>query len=89
MMPVSIKRAALSLFFSVLLFPTPFATAQGCSACRDDTAGSAPQVRQSLRKAIPILGVPAAILFLGVLLLAAKARPGNPAAEKDKPDSLL
>jgi hypothetical protein len=55
----------------------PVAHAQGCSACRDDTAGSALPMRRSLRKAIPILGIPAAILFAGILVVAVKTRPGN------------
>ncbi len=38
--------------------------------CRDTTAGSAPQVRAGLRKAIPVLAVPAILLFGGVLAAA-------------------
>jgi len=52
-----------------LLFPAP-APAQGCSMCRDTAAGSTPRMRQGLRKAIPILGVPAGALFLTMLTVA-------------------
>ncbi|MBV8629588.1 MAG: hypothetical protein JOZ83_01605 [Silvibacterium sp.] len=56
-----------------LALPLPV-HAQGCSLCRDTTAGSAPHVRQSLRRAILILGLPAAGIFLGILVLARKIR---------------
>jgi hypothetical protein len=49
--------------------------AQGCSLCRDTTAGSAPHVRQSLRRAILILGLPAGGIFLGILVVARKSKP--------------
>jgi len=52
-----------------LLLPAG-ATAQGCSMCRDTAAGSAPRMRQGLRKAIPILGFPAGALFLTMLTVA-------------------
>jgi hypothetical protein len=51
---------------STMIFPA-LASAQGCSMCRDTAAGSAPRMRQSLRRAIPILGVPAGVLFLAML----------------------
>jgi hypothetical protein len=38
--------------------------------CRDTTAGSAPQVRAALRKAIPVLAVPAIALFIGFFVVA-------------------
>ena len=49
--------------------------AQGCSLCKDSTAGSAPRVRQSLRRAILILGLPAGGIFIGILVLARKIKP--------------
>jgi hypothetical protein len=49
--------------------------AQGCSICRDTTAGSAPRVRQSLRRAILILGLPAGTIFAGILVVAKKIKP--------------
>jgi hypothetical protein len=61
--------ALLMPLAAVLAFPA-FASAQGCSMCRDTAAGSAPQVRQSLRRAIPVLGVPAAMVFLAMLAVA-------------------
>jgi hypothetical protein len=38
--------------------------------CRDTTAGSAPQVRAGLRRAIPVLAIPAILLFGGFLVAA-------------------
>lgn len=54
-----------------------------CAACRDATAGSAPQARAGLRRAIPILGVPAFFIFSGILLFAFKH---GPSAENPAPD---
>jgi hypothetical protein len=68
------KRQTGMLMLSLVLFPAFAAHAQGCSVCRDTTAGSAPQMRQGLRRAIPILGIPAAALFVGILVLAGKTR---------------
>jgi hypothetical protein len=68
------KRQTGLLMLALVLFPAFVARAQGCSVCRDTTAGSAPQMRQGLRRAIPILGIPAAALFVGILVLAGKTR---------------
>lgn len=58
-------------FMTVLLLsPTIVAHAQGCSMCRDTTAGSAPQIRAVLRRAIPILAVPALGLFIAFFVVA-------------------
>jgi hypothetical protein len=54
----------------VLLSPALVAHAQGCSMCRDTTAGSAPQVRAGLRRAIPVLAVPAIGLFIAFFVVA-------------------
>jgi hypothetical protein len=51
------------------------AHAQGCSMCRDTTAGSAPKVREGLRRAILILAIPAGGIFIGILLLARRVEP--------------
>jgi hypothetical protein len=61
------------LSLALLFLPAGLARGQGCSACRDNTAGSAPQMRQALRKAIPILGIPACILFAGIMVLAVRS----------------
>ncbi|MGI8771371.1 MAG: hypothetical protein ACR2JE_08030, partial [Acidobacteriaceae bacterium] len=67
----------LALFFVLLALATciPRTLAQGCSACRDTTAGSAPQVRAGLRRAIPVLAVPALGIFIGTLVLARRSGP--------------
>jgi hypothetical protein len=57
----------------LLLAASTVAYAQGCSMCRDTTAGSAPQVRAALRLAIPVLAVPAIALFVGFLVVARRS----------------
>ena len=66
----------LALLIFALAAPSA-ATAQGCSLCRDATAGSAPQARKALRRAIPLLGLPAIGIFAGGLVLARKVKPGQ------------
>ena len=63
------------LTFSLTLALTVPIHAQGCSLCRDTTAGSAPHQRQALRRAILIMGIPAGSIFLGILVVARKIKP--------------
>lgn len=49
--------------------------AQGCSVCRDTSAGSAPKEREGLRRGILVLGLPAGAAFLGILAVAWKTKP--------------
>jgi hypothetical protein len=73
-------RKPLLLLALLLAFSLPMpALGQGCSACRDATAGSAPQTRRAFRRAIPLLGIPALGIFAGALLLAKKIQPGKQA----------
>ena len=58
------------------------ATSFACSACRDDTAGSAPQTREGLRKGVLVLGIPAAAVFVGILALAWKMKPREEAGSQ-------
>lgn len=51
------------------------ATSFACPACRDVTAGSAPQMRAGIRKGIVVLGIPAGAVFLGILGLALRMKP--------------
>jgi hypothetical protein len=53
------------------------AHAQGCTLCRDATAGSTPQARKALRLAIPLLGIPAIGIFAGALVLAKRIKPSG------------
>ena len=57
-------------FMTLLLAGALVARAQGCSMCRDTTAGSAPQIRAGLRRAIPVLAIPAIALFVGFFVVA-------------------
>ena len=65
-----IRLLRICLMTMVLLSPALVARAQGCSMCRDTTAGSAPQVRAGLRRAIPVLAIPAIALFIGFFVVA-------------------
>jgi hypothetical protein len=70
-----LKICLLRIFLmAVLLSPALAAHAQGCSMCRDTTAGSAPQIRAGLRRAIPILAVPAIALFVGFFVVARRTK---------------
>jgi hypothetical protein len=60
-------------FLTVLLSSALAAHAQGCSMCRDTTAGSAPQIRAALRRAIPVLAIPAIALFVGFFVVARRS----------------
>ncbi len=69
---------ACALVVSAFFLPAT-AGAQGCSLCRDATAGSTPQARKAFRLAIPLLGIPAIVVFAGGLILAKKIQPGSSA----------
>ncbi len=66
----------LALPLTACVIPSK-ARAQGCSQCRDTTAGSAPQARKSMRIAIPLLGFPAIGIFAGAVVLAKRIKPGS------------
>jgi hypothetical protein len=68
---ISLLAAALGLLLG-LPIPTH---AQGCSVCRDSTAGSAPKAREGLRRGILVLGIPACAVFAGILAVALKTKP--------------
>jgi hypothetical protein len=82
-MKKTIRRAWPSLACGALLllalglFAGTAAHAQSCSLCRDATAGSAPHARESLRRGILVLGLPAGAIFLGILFAARHYR-GEP-----------
>jgi hypothetical protein len=63
------------LLACALASPVFASRVQGCSACRDNVAGSAPRVQQGFRKAIPVLAIPAVAIFAGILLLGWRSRP--------------
>jgi hypothetical protein len=75
----SITRLFLiRLCLVTLLFVYALAAhAQGCTMCRDTTAGSAPQIRAGLRRAIPVLAIPAIALFVGFFGLARRSDVWN------------
>ena len=77
------KRALSAAALTLLLTLALPSHAQGCSLCKDTTAGSPPRVRESLRRAILILGLPAGGIFLGILVLARKIKP----REDPEPDA--
>ncbi len=73
-MPRLLKIQWLGICLTALLFLLPLAAhAQGCSMCRDTTAGSAPEIRAGLRKAIPVLAIPAIGLFIAFFVIARRS----------------
>jgi hypothetical protein len=54
--------------------------------CRDTTAGSSPQIRAALRKAIPILAIPAIGLFLAFFVIARRIDEQNRITEARRLD---
>jgi len=82
-MKANVRAASLRLIvacaciFVLLLAASSAASAQGCSLCRDTTAGSTPQARKALRIAIPLLAIPAIGIFAGTIILVRKVKPGQ------------
>ena len=70
------RQILLVALFAAFALPATV-LGQGCSMCRDATAGSAPQVRKAFRRAIPLLGFPAIAIVAGSLVLARKIQPGR------------
>ena len=67
----SIRHHLLRICVLMLLLSAAVAArAQGCSMCRDSTAGAAPQIRAGLRRAIPVLAIPAIALFIAFFVVA-------------------
>lgn len=63
------------ILLGLLLHPPTAAHAQGCSLCKDATAGSAPRVRAGFRRAILVLGIPAGAIFVVILVIARNSSP--------------
>jgi hypothetical protein len=70
-----VKIFLLAAALTLLLGLPVSAHAQGCSVCRDSTAGSAPKAREGLRRGILVLGIPAGAVFVGILAVARKTKP--------------
>jgi hypothetical protein len=70
-----VKRLRILLVLSTALAFPALSHTQGCSLCRDTTAGSAPRVIEGVRRAILVLGLPAGAVFLGILAVAKKVKP--------------
>jgi hypothetical protein len=63
-------RLAAALLF---LLPMGAAHAQGCSACKDSVADASAKTQQGFRRAIPVLAIPAAGLFVAMLVVSRRA----------------
>jgi hypothetical protein len=66
----------VALVWAALAIPST-SSGQGCSLCRDATAGSTLQARRAFRVAIPLLGIPAIGIFAGILIAVGRVRPGR------------
>ena len=86
MRPIRFRLTRLCLVrlcLVALLFASALgAHAQGCSMCRDTTAGSAPGIRAGLRRAIPVLAIPAIALFIGFFVVARRSDLWNRRVER-------
>jgi hypothetical protein len=80
--PFVTSLCLIRVWLAILLFTcTLTAHAEGCSMCRDTTAGSAPQIRAGLRRAIPVLAIPAIALFIGFFAVAHRSDAWSRRAE--------
>jgi hypothetical protein len=70
-----LKRLLVMVALAAALWMPVPVHAQGCSLCRDTTAGSAPKEREGLRRGILVLGLPAGGVFVGILVLALRMKP--------------
>ena len=68
------KRFFAAAILVLLLLPARLQASRAPHAVMM-TAGSAPQAREGLRKGILVLGIPAAGVFAGILVLAWKIKP--------------
>ena len=59
------------------LLPMGAAHAQGCSACKDSVADAPAKTQQGFRRAIPVLAIPAAGLFVAMLVVSRRAGRTN------------
>jgi hypothetical protein len=73
-----IRLVLFTLTFALISMAPVRSRAQGCSLCKDATAGSAPHAREGLRKGILVLGLPAGAIFLTILVVARKMQPREP-----------
>jgi hypothetical protein len=80
-------RIARVILVALLLTAPVVVRAQGCSLCKDATAGSSPQARRGLRRAILVLGIPAVAIFLGILTIARQVQPRGDTEERDSASS--
>jgi hypothetical protein len=82
-----IRHHLLRICFTTLLLSSALvAHAQGCSICRDTSAGSAPQIRAGLRRAIPVLAIPAIGLFIAFFVVARRIDAWNRIVESNRID---
>jgi hypothetical protein len=70
-----VRQLSFGLLLLSFLGAAVPARAQGCSLCKDATAGSAPRAREGMRRAILVLGIPAGAVFLGILVIARRIQP--------------
>ena len=67
---MKILRLAVML---ACVMSAPGVLAQSCSACKDNVAAAPATTQQGFRRAIPVLAIPAAGLFVAMLLVSRRA----------------
>ncbi|HTW45830.1 MAG TPA: hypothetical protein VMD58_09815 [Acidobacteriaceae bacterium] len=76
------RLLAVAALGAALWLPAP-CRAQGCSLCRDTTAGAPAKEREGMRRGILVLGIPAGGVFVGILAVAWKMKPKDEERERD------
>jgi hypothetical protein len=70
-----VKRFWMLAALAALLCLPVLSHAQGCSLCRDTSAGTSEKAREGLRRGILVLGIPAGAVFVGILAVAWRIEP--------------
>lgn len=73
--PIRLRRELWAAALGAALWMPLPVHAQGCSLCKDTTAGAPVKEREGLRRGILVLGIPAGGVFVGILAVAWKMKP--------------
>lgn len=63
------KHLRIALFFTTIALTPAYTHAQGCTQCRDNTAGTPPATQRAYRHAIILLTATATGIFASALFL--------------------
>jgi hypothetical protein len=69
-----VKQIRLALLLAAASLMSAQLYAQGCTQCRDNTAGTSPATQRAYRHAIALLAVTATGIFAGAVTLMRRSR---------------